>query len=238
MAAPFGQLHQTNRTVAAAYEGVTANSYQSSCLNSCGMFIEQSNFADAAHGGVHTIMSPLAVQTTSEEGLFARSERKPSASNKIARNAMNNTPVNESTLSSESEIYPSSGVPLDESDMNVSGMDQGQMKTFQQLAEEKGIREWNNTVLDERWLESFDQNTTTRNERYHLTGYDNLTAKGSELASLRHPRLQSFLKELDDTRNKMDSKSEPYKPDPSIWGFENTYPQHAEVLRGQQSIRE
>lgn len=60
--------------------------------------------------------------------------------------------VDESPFSSDAEIHPSGGVPLYGSDDTVSSSTQHQTHTFEQLASDQGIREWNNGVFDNRWL--------------------------------------------------------------------------------------
>ena len=60
--------------------------------------------------------------------------------------------TNDSPFSSESEIHPSSGVPLNQSDNTMPTMTLPQNANFAQLAEHREIHKWNNSVFDDRWL--------------------------------------------------------------------------------------
>ena len=226
------------------YEGLAATSFGNSSLTSRSIFADRSKPTDRAHGGLHTVMSPAVDEQTSQENVSEKDKRKFSTSNETSTGASYHTAVHESPLSSETEIHPSSGVRLDESDLQTPHAGSNQVKTFKQLAEERGIREWNHRVLDERWLEIAEPPTkeskgmpVSKEMPVPMRGDSSLADNvGHEI--LRHPRLQSFLKELDYTREKMDSKSGSYQPNPSIWGREHTYPQYSTASREQQPTKE
>ena len=71
---------------------------------------------------------------------------------KMGPNISTHAGTNNSPFSSESEIHPSSGVPLNQSDGNMPTTTQPQHANFSQLAEHQGIHDWNNSVFDDRWL--------------------------------------------------------------------------------------
>ena len=223
------------------YKGLATSSFGNPSLTSHSTLADRSKLTDVTHGGLHTVMSPRKGEETSEHSVSAKDKRKFSASDETSRNASYHTALYESPLSSEAEIHPSSGVRLDgldESDLATPHAGSNQVKTFQQLAGERGIREWNHRVLDERWLEAAEPSVKGTEEEHSSVKDDSLPAGNPALDILRHPRLQSFLKELDYTREKMVSQSVSYRPDPSIWGRENTDPQYSAASGEQRATKE
>ena len=220
------------------YKGLQRNPYQNSYLTSYGMFADRAGFADAAHGGVHTIMSPLNGQHDPDEPTPTAKDSFSELNDRF-RKVSCSTVANDSSLSSDVEIHPSSGVLLGEMELKQPKSSQYQTKTFQDLASEKGIMEWNNEVFDERWLEPSRPKPVNVNRSQEFANKSKL--KDSDVVSTsdkRPQRLESFLKELDDTREKMDSHAGTYRPDPSIWGMKNAYPQYAKALREQHHVSE
>ena len=71
--------------------------------------------------------------------------------NKMALNTAR-ARTSDSPFSSEAEIHPSSGVPLNQSDSTMPTTTLPQHANFTQLAENQGIHDWNNSVFDDRWL--------------------------------------------------------------------------------------
>ena len=232
---PYKSLKPT--AFAAEYKGLPSNPYQNSYLTSYGMFADRAQFTDAAHGGVHTMMSPIVGQHIPEKSTPTAKD-KSSESNNMFRKVSCSTAANDSSLSSDAEIHPSSGVPLGEAELKQSKTSQHQTKTFADLAVEKGIMEWNNSVFDERWLEPTQPKPATASEHQQSADKSELKASDVETTSKQPQRLGTFLKELDDTKKKMDANTGTYRPDPSIWGLENAYPQYAKALHGQQHISE
>ena len=72
--------------------------------------------------------------------------------NKNAIKTPTQTGTNDSPFSSEADIHPSSGVPLNQSGSTMPTTTLPQHANFSQLAEHQGIYEWNNSVFDDRWL--------------------------------------------------------------------------------------
>ena len=210
------------------YQGLLANPHQRSSLTYHGILANRSRFTDAAHGGLHTIMSPVAGQSNSQE-FTPQAERNFSTSN-----VSSETTFYKSCISSDIEMHPSSGVCLNDSSKGLPSTSQHQTKTFRELAAEKGIMEWNHGVFDERWKEIFPSNPTPEVKAHHSASTQELGARATEIATLHHQKMESFLKELDDTERRMDSGSGTYRPDPSIWGVENSYSQYPQALRGQR----
>lgn len=71
---------------------------------------------------------------------------------KVGRNVSTHTDANDSPFSSEAEICPSSGVPLTQSNSSIPTTTLPQNANFSQLAEHRGIQNWNNSIFDDRWL--------------------------------------------------------------------------------------
>ena len=72
--------------------------------------------------------------------------------NKKGHDISTHAGTHDSPFSSEAEIHPSSGVPLNRSDSTMPTTTLPQRASFSQLAERQGIHDWNNSVFDDRWL--------------------------------------------------------------------------------------
>ena len=85
---------------------------------------------------------------------------------KVGQNVSTHTNANDSPFSSEAEIHPSSGVPLNQSDSTMPTTAMSQNANFPQLSEHQGIQNWNNSVFDDRWLLQPEEiwNLATRRE--------------------------------------------------------------------------
>ena len=85
---------------------------------------------------------------------------------KVGGKVSTHTDANDSPFSSEAEIYPSSGVPLSQSNSSMPTTTLPQNANFPQLAEHRGIHDWNNSVFDDRWLLKPEEiwNLSTRRE--------------------------------------------------------------------------
>ena len=77
---------------------------------------------------------------------------KNTSFNKMRTKTPTYTGASDSPFSSEAEIHPSSGVPLRPSNSTMPTTTLPQHANFSQLAEHKGIHDWNNSVFDDRWL--------------------------------------------------------------------------------------
>lgn len=99
---------------------------------------------EAAHLGVNTqlIKKPVSIDI----------QRNPSALNTMTNNASDLVGFSNSPPSSDAEIHPSAGASLEKLDGTADRKMQHQTSTFPQLAKLEGIREWNNSVWDDRWL--------------------------------------------------------------------------------------
>lgn len=98
-------------------------------------------------------------------------------SNKISTHAG----TKDSPFSSEAEIHPSSGVPLNQSDNIVPNTTLPQNTNFSQLAEHQGIHDWNNSVFDDRWLLKPEEIWNLEARRESVT-----TISPERLASIRN----------------------------------------------------
>lgn len=230
MGNPYAGMKPT--PFAPAYQGILTNSNSNSYTTAYSSSANRSKFVDATDGGVHTVMNPMVGQDTTEKGSFSGTKATFSASNTMSKDTSNDIAFNESSFSTRNEHHPSSDICLDSSGTNVPMTNQNQTKTFQQLATERGISQWDSEILDERWLPA------NRNEQQPRTSKREITSKEIENVSRRHKRMESFLKELDDTEENMNSQLGIYRPDPQIWGLENTYPRYARALRGSQPTSE
>ena len=72
--------------------------------------------------------------------------------NQMGPNVSTHAGNHDSPFSSEAEIHPSSGVPLNQTDNTMPTTTLPQHANFSQLAEHQGIHDWNNSVFDDRWL--------------------------------------------------------------------------------------
>ena len=91
---------------------------------------------------------------------------KSASQEKMPRARYQSPKVDESPFSSDAEIDLTGGVALRTSDDITQSKLQHQTHTFAQLAAEQGIREWNNSVFDNRWLLQPEEmwNTDARRE--------------------------------------------------------------------------
>ena len=103
----------------------------------------------------------------SARGSFALGQHHNGSSfDKIGQNISTHTNANDSPFSSEADIHPSSGVPLNQSDSTMPTTTLPQNTNFPQLSEHQGIQNWNNSVFDDRWLLQPEEiwNMATRRE--------------------------------------------------------------------------
>ena len=221
-----------------AYKGAATYSWTNPNNYTDGMLMDQANPQIAPHDSVRTTTTSVMDRVTDELRCGVGNDQGLSASNPMSGDASSRTTFNESSSTSELEIHSSAGVRLDESEEDVPRIMHHQTKAFEHLAAERGIAEWNNRVLDGRWLGTSGLGNTSRVEGLKTVGNREHSSKAIESASRRHKRLISLLKELDDTEKLMGSSVNAYRPDPAIWGLENTDPHFARAMHGQESSNE
>lgn len=221
--------------LAPVYKGFTFT--PRSNLTAYGAFANLSKLQDASLGGVYTLMNPREGSSDAAEKPRFADYSPPSATNSVARDESKQTDGKESPFSSEAEIHPCTGVPLEVNDRDIPTMNEHQEKSFEELETEKGILEWNNTVFDERWLEPSRPNLKQSDDRWQPATPGIITGKEIERASSKHQRLISLLQDLEKTRKKMDLSAR-FKPDPLIWGVDDRAPTPEKVLCEEQPIRE
>ena len=89
-------------------------------------------------------------QNTENQSHLGRERVLPGV-NTMARGASFQSSTQESMCSS---IYPSGGVPVSGTDNSTPIMPQHQTHNFSQLASNQRVRDWNNSVFDDRWVMS------------------------------------------------------------------------------------
>ncbi len=206
-------------------------------LTTYGAFADRSKLQDASLGGVYTLMNPSEGTSDAAEKPYATNDGPRSATNAIAREVPKHSEDEGSHPSSEAEIHPCAGVPLNILDGEIPTMNEHQEKSFEELETERGIMEWNNTVFDERWLEPSQPNLKQPDDRWRPTTPGIITSKHIEHTSSKHQRWISFLRELEETRKKMDLSAR-FKPDPLIWGVDDRAPTSEKIIHGEQPTQE
>ena len=98
-----------------------------------------------------TAESPTTMRNAPASFTLGR-DPKNTSFNKIGTKTPTQIGTNDSPFSSEADIHPSSGVPLNQSGSTMPTTTLPQHANFTQLAEHQGIHDWNNSVFDDRWL--------------------------------------------------------------------------------------
>lgn len=98
-----------------------------------------------------TAESPTTMRNALASFTLGR-DPKNTSFNKIGTKTPTQVGTNDSPFSSEADIHPSSGVPLNQSGSTMPTTTLPQHANFSQLAEHQGIYDWNNSVFDDRWL--------------------------------------------------------------------------------------
>ena len=96
----------------------------------------------------------------------------------MVRDASHQPSIQESTYSSNQSIHPSHGVAVSDSDPTMPVMPQHQTHDFAQLASAQRVREWNNSVFDDRWI-------SRPGEMYHLGGPNSVSTANAGQSSTR-----------------------------------------------------
>ena len=99
----------------------------------------------------HPAESPTTMRNAPASFTLGR-DPKNTSFNKIGTKTPTQIGTNDSPFSSEADIHPSSGVPLNQSGSTMPTTTLPQHANFSQLAEHQGIHDWNNSVFDDRWL--------------------------------------------------------------------------------------
>ena len=139
------------------YSGLTLDPSMRGSLSSHGAFIPSSIPTRDNHSqGDEATESLTSLHNTLRSPTLNIQDRNMSFS-KMDRKISAHTGTNDSPFSSDAEIHPSSGVPLNQFELNQSESNMPtttlpQQANFSQLAEHRGIHEWNNSVFDDRWL--------------------------------------------------------------------------------------
>ena len=163
-------------------------------------------------------------------------EPKDPAINTTVRNLSNQSRVIDTPFSSDSEIHPSSGVPLNRPDNTFPTTTLPQTSTFTESAAYQGIREWNNSVFDDRWLLKPDEMwkldsrrasvVTVSPESQYVNRNTPLTessrpSEPSRQGAGQNLKIDRFNRELEDTKRESHARQGrqgPYYPDRAIWG--------------------
>lgn len=216
-----------------AYKGLNFTPHCS--LTTYGAMADRSKLRDASLGGVYTLMNSTKGPNDCVERAPGDEIVQASASHRMVRKTSKQTEGEKSRLSSEMEIHPGGGVRVDAFDGDIPTMSEHQQKSFEDLEIEQGIIEWNNSVFDERWLDPSSPKVEKPGDPPRPTPTGMITGKQIELASSRHQRWISFLRDLEETRKKMDLSAR-FKPDPLVWGTMDRSPSPERILCGEQPI--
>ena len=135
------------------YTGVTLDLKKHGSLSSQGAFFPPTTHTRNTYnrGDIQAAESLTTLRNAPGSSTLGH-HPKNTTFNKMGPNISTYGGTNNSPFSSESEIHPSSGVPLNQSDGNMPTTTQPQHANFSQLAEHQGIHDWNNSVFDDRWL--------------------------------------------------------------------------------------
>lgn len=144
--------------------------------------------------------------------------------NPMGPNISTHARTNDSPFSSEADIHPSSGVPLNQSDNNTMPTTAlPQHANFSQLAENQGIHDWNSSVFDNRWLlqpeeiwnlgARHDSVITVSPERQSVHGNTTRTGEprgsrteGSQRSSTQNAHMQRVVREAEIKRKEQDGR--------------------------------
>ena len=135
------------------YAGLNLNLQKHGSLASHGGFLPPSAPTRDVYSrdDIQTVESPTTIRNAPASFILGR-ESKNTSFNKIGTKTPTQVGTNDSPFSSEADIHPSSGVPLNQSSSTMPTTTLPQHANFSQLAEHQGIYDWNNSVFDDRWL--------------------------------------------------------------------------------------
>ena len=135
------------------YAGVNLDLQKHGGLASHGSFLPPSAPTRDVYSraDIQTVESPTTIRNAPASSTLGR-DPKNTSFNKIDTKTPTQVGTNDSPFSSEADIHPSSGVPLNQSGNTMPTTTLPQHANFSQLAEHQGIHDWNNSVFDDRWL--------------------------------------------------------------------------------------
>ena len=154
---------------------------------------------------------------------------------RIDRNIFTPGGISDSPFSSEAEIHPSSGVPLNQSDNTMPTTTLPQNANFPQLAETQGIHNWNNSVFDDRWLLQPEEiwNLEARRESVITVSPERQAlnrntprigdqmgsrTEGSQRSSTQTAHMQRFVREAEEKEKELRGRQESSAPTEARWG--------------------
>lgn len=148
------------------YTGVNLDPKQRDSLTSHGAHIHAALSRDSFNRrDIQAAESLTTMRSARGSSALGQHHNGPSF-DKVGQNISTHTNTNDSPFSSEAEIHPSSGVPLNQSGSTMPTTTLPQNANFPQLSEHQGIQNWNNSVFDDRWLLQPEEiwNLATRRE--------------------------------------------------------------------------
>ena len=135
------------------YTGVTLDLKKHGSLTSHGAFLPPSApTRDSGNRGDIQAAESFTTLRNAPGTSTVGHHQKDRMFNQMGPNVSTHAGTNDSPFSSEAEIHPSSGVPLNQTDSTMPTTTLPQHANFSQLAEHQGIHDWNNSVFDDRWL--------------------------------------------------------------------------------------
>lgn len=218
------------------YTGVTLGPKQCGSLTSHGAFIPSSAPSRDSHNrGDMQAAEYLTTLRNARGSSNLLHDHEGSSFNRIDRNISTQGGTSDSPFSSEAEIHPSSGVPLNQSDNTMPTTTLPQNANFPQLAENQGIHNWNNSVFDDRWLLQPEEiwNLEARREsvitvspeRQALNRNTPRTGdqigsctEGSQRSSTQTAHMQRLVREAEVKKKELRGRQESSAPTKTRWG--------------------
>lgn len=224
------------------YTGVNVNPKQRNSLTSHGT-LSRDNYNRSDIQAAESLTTLRNARGSSTLG----HHNNGAAFDKAGQNVSTHTDANDSPFSSEPEIYPSAGVSLDQSNSTMPTTTLPQNANFPQLAEHRGIHDWNNSVFDDRWLLKPEEiwNLSTRREsaitvsperqildRNTSRNADNMTPRteGSRRSSILNAHGQRLVHEAEEKQNATHTRKVPTAPTEARWE------EHSDNLAGSRKL--
>lgn len=216
------------------YTGLTLHPKQHGSLASHGALIPSSGPPRHHYrGDPQAAKSPTSLRNARGSSSLGHHHEGISV-NKMGRDISTNARTNDSPFSSEAEIHPSSGVPLNESDNTMPTTTLPQHANFPQLAEHEGIHDWNNSVFDDRWLLQPEEiwNLAARREsaitvspeRQAVNRNTSRTGdqagshtEGSQCSSNQYPHMQRVVREAEEKNKELRIRQLSTTPTETRW---------------------
>ena len=206
------------------YTGLTLDPEQRGNLAFYGSLIPSSGSSRHLHNrGDIQAANPLTTLRKARRSSALGHHHESFSINKIGRDMSTRAGTNDSPFSSEAEIHPSSGVPLNQSDNTMPTTTLPQNASFPQFSQHKGIHDWNNSVFDDRWLLQPGEtwNTAARRESVitvsperqgvnrnasHTSDQVGSRTDGSRRPSSQNPHMQRLALEAEEKRKELRSR--------------------------------